>query len=126
MPSPPPSPDFRREVALARVGGDAGLLRELTADYLREAPAWLDALRRAVARGDAAEVRIVAHTIKGAVGYFGADEAGALADRLQELGRSGDVAGATAVFPQLEQALDRLGRRRALAPGQPPSLENLS
>ncbi len=80
---------------MARVGGDEDLLRELTGDYLRDAPVWRDDLRQAVARGDAAAVRRAAHTIKGAVGYFGADEAGALADRLQELGRAGDMAGAS-------------------------------
>jgi HPt (histidine-containing phosphotransfer) domain-containing protein len=106
------------------VGGDEELLRELTGVFLADCPKWLNELRQAAASGNAVDLRRAAHTIKGAVGYFGADEAGAAADRLQELGRAGDAAAAVAVVPDLEQALERLTAALRAA-GPSPSLENL-
>jgi PAS domain S-box-containing protein len=106
--SEPASSVFNRQVALTRVGGDDELLRELIEVFLGDCPKWLSDLRRAAAAGNAVDLRRAAHTIKGAVGYFGADEAAAAADRLQELGRAGDVVAAVAVVAELEQALDRL------------------
>jgi PAS domain S-box-containing protein len=120
----PPSSVFNRQVALTRVGGDEELLRELTEVFLADCPKWLNDLRKAAASGNAVDLRRAAHTIKGAVGYFGADEAGAAADRLQELGRAGDVAAAVAVVPELEHALERLTAALRAA-GPSPSLENL-
>ena len=46
--------------------------------------------------GNTVDLRRAAHTIKGAVGYFGADEAGRRRRRLQELGRAGDAVAAVA------------------------------
>jgi protein-histidine pros-kinase len=74
----------------------------------------------AAAASNAVDLRRAAHTIKGAVGYFGADEAAAAADRLQELGRAGDVAAAVAGVPELEQALERLSAALRAA-GRSPS-----
>jgi PAS domain S-box-containing protein len=104
----PPSSVYDPQVALTRVGGDEELLRELIEVFLSDSPKWLSDLRKAAADGNAVDLRRAAHTIKGAVGYFGADEAGAAADHLQELGRAGDAAAAVAVVPELEQALERL------------------
>jgi len=120
----PPSSVFNPQVALARVGGDEELLRELTEVFLADSPQWLNDLRKAAAASNAVDLRRAAHTIKGAVGYFGADEAGAAADRLQELGRAGDVAAAVAGVPELEQALERLSAALRAA-GRSPSQENL-
>ena len=103
-----PSSVYNPQAALTRVGGDEELLRELIEVFLGDSPKWLSDLRKAAAEGNAIDLRRAAHTIKGAVGYFGADEAGAAADRLQELGRAGDVAAAVAVVPALEHALERL------------------
>ncbi len=120
-----PSPDFDRNAALARVGGDEDLLRELIGDYLQESPTWRDDLRRAAARGDAAGLHRAAHSIKGALGYFGADAAAAAADRIQLLGRAGDAAAVD--LPELEHLLDRLAAAlRAYVSDRPSSSENLS
>ena len=122
-----PSPDFDRTVALGRVGGDEDLLRELIGDYLRESPGWRDDLRRAAAAGDAGGLHRAAHTIKGALGYFGADAAAAAADRIQTRGRAGDAAAAAADLPELEHHLDRLAAAlRAFVSDRPSSSENLS
>ena len=109
MPEPalPPSV-FDRQIALARVGDDEDLLRELTEVFLDGVSGWLNDLHQAAARGDAIALRRAGHTIKGAVGYFGADAAVAAAVRVEGLAHAGDLAGATAAVPELEHTLDRL------------------
>ncbi len=74
---------FDRKAALTRVGGDEELLRELTAVFLADAAGWRNEAHAAAARGDAEALRRAAHTIKGAVSYFGADEAFAAAARVE-------------------------------------------
>jgi PAS domain S-box-containing protein len=102
--------DFDREAALNRVGGDVHLLRELGEVFLAELPAWLETLKQALAAGDRDRVQRVAHTVKGAVGTFGATRAATSAQRLEHLGRDGTLAQAPAAFAELRQALLKLER----------------
>jgi CheY-like chemotaxis protein len=99
--------------ALNRVGRDVDLLRELVGVFLDSYPAQLAELREALARQDSPGVRRMAHTIRGAAGNFGAGEACAAAERLEAMGRAGELADAPAACAALEEALDRL--RPALA-----------
>ena len=62
---------FDPDDALARVGGDQGLLRELVGLFLAEAPTWLEELDVATAAGDGVGLHRVAHTIKGAADTCG-------------------------------------------------------
>src|SRR5262249_1113785 len=73
-------------VALARVGDDRALLKELIGLFLAECPRWLAAIREAIRQGDAAELRRAAHSIKGTVGTFGAPAAFEAAQRLETMG----------------------------------------
>jgi PAS domain S-box-containing protein len=97
-----------RSVGLARVGGDERLLAEVVQIFLNDAPGWIVEMHTALARADAAALRRLAHMLKGAVGYFGAAEVTAAAQRLEELGRTGDLVAAPAALDTLEQALSRL------------------
>jgi signal transduction histidine kinase/CheY-like chemotaxis protein/HPt (histidine-containing phosphotransfer) domain-containing protein len=80
--------------ALARIGGDERLLRELVRLFLAEYTRWLAEIRAAVAGRNAARLRPAAHSLKGSLGTFGARAAFAAAQRLEELARAGDLAGA--------------------------------
>jgi PAS domain S-box-containing protein len=95
-------------VALARVGGDQKLLGDLVRLFNRECPAWLADLRAAVAAGDADTVLRTAHSVKGSVGTFGARPAFDAAQRLEKMGREGDLSGAAAACDELEALLRRL------------------
>src|SRR5262249_51179652 len=53
-------------MALKAVGGDREILRELVSVFLEVCPEWLERLREAVGRPDAAEIRRLAHSVKGA------------------------------------------------------------
>jgi PAS domain S-box-containing protein len=99
--------------ALNRVGGDRGLLNELAAMFLNDCPAQQAELRAAVERGDGPVVQRLAHTIKGAVGTFGAQGASEAARALETMARQGDMSQATAATAALDRELARL--RTALA-----------
>jgi HPt (histidine-containing phosphotransfer) domain-containing protein len=86
--------DFDLAAALARCGDDVSLLRELIDMNLSEFPIWLRDLEAAVDVGDAAKVKKLAHTLKGAFCNYGTDKddpgpCWTAALRLELLGRDG-------------------------------------
>jgi CheY-like chemotaxis protein/HPt (histidine-containing phosphotransfer) domain-containing protein len=95
--------------ALKAVGGDEDILRELAVVFLEASPRWLEELRAAVARGDAAGVRRMAHTIKGSLGQFGAAAAHEMAQRLETMGQGEDLAGAAEACAALTEEVGRVG-----------------
>jgi PAS domain S-box-containing protein len=97
----------RREIQ-ERVGGDTTLLRELIEVFFEDSPKMWQNLSAALAVGDAAKLSRAAHTIKGAVGVFGAQTAYEAAERLERLARRGDLTQAADTAAQLEAALERL------------------
>jgi CheY-like chemotaxis protein/HPt (histidine-containing phosphotransfer) domain-containing protein len=106
-------PVWNRAKALAHVGGDGELLRELAGLFLVECPRRFAEVREAVAQADAAKLRLAAHTLKGTVGSFAATAAGEAAERLEAMGQRGDLTGAAEAVATLETELARL--RPALA-----------
>jgi PAS domain S-box-containing protein len=94
--------------AMNRVAGDQGLLRSMIAMFLEQCPKEMAVLRESVNHADAGALRRAAHTLKGTIGIFGRREAYAAADRLEALGKSGDLAAATPALTELEDALARL------------------
>ncbi|MEX2213305.1 MAG: response regulator [Phycisphaeraceae bacterium] len=99
---------FNRGEALEQMGNDAKIARELVSIFNAECPALLAAVREAIPRADAPALAKAAHTLKGSVGVFGASPTWNAALRLEEVGRSGDLAGATAALQSLEKEIDRL------------------
>jgi PAS domain S-box-containing protein len=111
---------FNLAVALDRVGGDRQLLRELGDLCLANFPGWLGDVRSALAARDAVRLRRAAHTIKGAVGSIGGDEAAAASARLEERGRASLFDGIGPDLVAVEQALARLESvLRQVEPGPP-------
>jgi CheY-like chemotaxis protein len=94
--------------ALARVGGDWGLLKSLTEVFFDSYPIQLTQMREAINAGDATGVYRLAHTLVGAVGIFGAPLALAAAGRLEAMGREGKLTGAAEAWKRLDSALSRL------------------
>jgi two-component system, sensor histidine kinase and response regulator len=103
-----PSAAFDLAGALERVGGDAALLAEVADIFVAECGRLLTSAREAVARGDAEAIVRAAHTLKGSVGTFCAQEASDAAKHLEMLARAGDLTGAPAAWAALEQAVERL------------------
>jgi HPt (histidine-containing phosphotransfer) domain-containing protein len=101
-------PTLDREVALARVGGDPELLKEIAVLFLNNYHAWMGELREAAGRGDAKGVENTAHGLKGSVANFGAQDAVDAALRLENLGRSRDLTEVSSSLAALELALTAL------------------
>lgn len=80
----------------------------MAALFLSECPRQLNAVRLAVAAGDAKALEQAAHLLKGSAGNFVATEATAAAARLEAVGRSGDLSQAASALRTLEAAIERL------------------
>jgi CheY-like chemotaxis protein/HPt (histidine-containing phosphotransfer) domain-containing protein len=103
-----PAEVWNRAKALAHVGGDAKLLRELAALFLTECPRQAADVRAAVEQADAPKLRFAAHTLKGAVANFAAAHAWDAADRLEKMGKHSNLSGAAEAMTALETELERL------------------
>ena len=102
---------------LARVGGDAKLLRSIVHTFVSDYPAKLRKIKQAIARKDAPALAAAAHAMKGAVAIFGAQDAVESAVDLQQMGRQGNLTNAPASFRRLDEALARLNAKlREYAP----------
>jgi HPt (histidine-containing phosphotransfer) domain-containing protein len=109
FPPPPDSPpDFNKAEAVEHAGGDEELLKELLSVFLSEYPPLLAQIRDAIAQRDFRRLERVAHALKGAAGTVAASAASDAAQRLEIMGRTGDLTGATLVCTELEDTLRRL------------------
>jgi CheY-like chemotaxis protein/HPt (histidine-containing phosphotransfer) domain-containing protein len=108
-------------LALARVNGDRRLLREVAGLFLSDYPRTLRALRRAVRANDAAGTHAAAHALKGAIAIFGGRTAVESALALQQMGKTGRLAGAQATLDLLESRLAALRLELAALTRRQPS-----
>jgi len=95
-------------VALSRVGGDFDLLREVVGLFLDDYPQAIEKMRAAVGAHDPSGVEHHAHSLKGSVSTFGAQQAFDAALTLERKGRSGDLTGAEESLRNLESVLEAL------------------
>jgi CheY-like chemotaxis protein len=90
---------------LRAVGGDRALLRELVTMFGDESPRLVKEIREAVARKDAVQLRRSAHSLKGAAATLGGLKCVTIAQRLENQGKSGELAQAGMAFEELEDSL---------------------
>ncbi len=96
------------EEALAQVDGCENLLRHLAELFLAESTGWMSQLSEGIACRDVAQVKRLAHTLKGSLGMFGAKAAFDVALELEAMGRTGDLTGCEATYAALETALQQV------------------
>src|SRR5579884_2010882 len=99
---------FDRAAALARLGDDEELLREVVELFLSEYPITLAQIRDAVQSRDASALESSAHSLKGSIATFGAEQARQAAFSLEQLGRESNLDPAPRKLSELEQALTGL------------------
>ena len=109
-------PVLDRPAALARVGGDLDLLKEIAALFLDEYPRVLDEIHQALSTGDAKALERSAHGLKGSVANFGARAAVGAAFQLEQLGREHKL-------DQVPQSLAALERTLACLHAELSSIE---
>ena len=95
-------------IARETVQGDEELLRELVSTFLDELPRLMQSMRAALEAHDAKSLQRHAHTLKGALGHFGAADSYETALRVEVCGRDGDMQNAADALPALEQAMAEL------------------
>jgi CheY-like chemotaxis protein len=96
------------DAAVNQMEGDVDLLKEIADMFLEESPGLLDRMRQAAAQGDCKTLERAAHTIKGSVSNFAAKSAVEAAQRLEQIGREGDLSQADEAYQALEQEIERL------------------
>jgi HPt (histidine-containing phosphotransfer) domain-containing protein len=99
---------FDRNALMEQLGGDQQLAREVIDLFLRDCPVQLSAIKAALDQGDAREVYVMAHTLKGAASTLAAGEVAEAAHALEQLGRDGEVHDSVKAWRTLETAADRL------------------
>ena len=83
-------------------------LLEISALFLEDCPSQLAQIREAIARNDSEALERVAHTLKGAVGNFGAGLVYAAAQKLEMMGQEDKMDGADEVCADLTREIERL------------------
>ena len=101
-------PVLDQAALLDYVDGNRELLHKIVTRFLEKCPEMLTGIRDAVARQDSKALEFTAHTLKGAVGNFFAQEAWNAAYRLETLGSEGNLAQASEAVATLEAELERL------------------
>ncbi len=96
--------------ALARMGSNVELAREMLALFREDAPLYLSRLSGALARGDSAGVRHASHSLRGMLCMFGAEAAMQVAQLLEQMGTDGDLTAARAQTEMLDSEISRFLR----------------
>ncbi len=94
--------------ALQSVGGDAELLREVMDALLTETEQLIEQLEELIEQQNAAEIRRLAHTMKGSLRMFGESEALVRAEHLEQLAKEENLDQAPAALETLKAEWDRL------------------
>ena len=103
-----PGGELDFDSAITRVGGDMDLFREIAEVFLGDCPNQLARIASAIENGDADALRSSAHSLKGAVGNFGADAAWETALQLEEIGKEGRLEEAALVHDDLKRTVEQL------------------
>jgi len=74
---------------------------------LAETPRRLAKMREALARGDAADLSFVAHSLKGISAQLGVVRVATVSSDLERLGREGELGGAAGLLNELEREIAR-------------------
>lgn len=98
---------FNKEIALARMGGDAESLKLVLQTFLNHSGDLTSELRAVIDKKDYEALCRCAHTIKGSLSTLAADTCVPLAKELQEIGRRQDINTAIAAYAKLEQEINR-------------------
>lgn len=103
-----PTTSFDRAALMERTDSDSGLIRTLVGIFETVRPRLLVEIQSAIERDDAEALHRAAHTLKGALGAFGARAAYSLAERLERLGRDGSPAHAKEDYLELSTLVSDL------------------
>jgi signal transduction histidine kinase/DNA-binding response OmpR family regulator/HPt (histidine-containing phosphotransfer) domain-containing protein len=112
QPQPLDSQDLLDPAALENLremaGGDPGFVNELIETFLEDAPKLLEDMAQALAKQDAAGLRLAAHSLKSNGAEFGATAFAEFCKQLEAQGKSADLFGAEALVAQTKAEFGRV------------------
>ena len=94
--------------AMETVLGNKDLFREIAGMFIETCPDYIARINKGIAGNDGGVLEREAHSLKGAIGNFGAREAYEVAHRLEKLGEEGEMATAAVELSNLESAIKEL------------------
>jgi len=96
------------DAALEATDGDWEILREGVGLFMEhDYPRHMEALSQGLAQRDAQGVKVAAHGLKGALASFGSRPARDVAQRIETMGREGDLDGAQSALAELKAEVER-------------------
>ena len=108
---------FDESVLLALLDGDQVAASEIANGYLADVPRQVSSLQAALKKGDTAEVRVRAHTLKGASASVGAGCMRKLSAAIDETAAAGDLNGVDTLVERIERQVFLLQERARLDGG---------
>jgi len=99
---------FDLSSAMETVLGNKDLFQEIAGMFIESCSDYVVKIKEGIAGNDAAILEREAHSLKGAVGNFGAKEAYEVADHLEKLGKEGEIAMAAEELSNFEIAFKEL------------------
>jgi CheY-like chemotaxis protein/HPt (histidine-containing phosphotransfer) domain-containing protein len=96
---------INRDTALARMGGDAELLKDVAKLFAEHAPQWLSAAAAALSAQDAKTLKRMGHTLKNGADNLGATSIVELARQVEESAAQNELAAAETILEQLHAAI---------------------
>jgi PAS domain S-box-containing protein len=110
------APVFDHAGMMARLMNDENLAKQIVAEFLKDIPQQITALRGCLEAGNATGVARQAHTIKGAAATVGGERLRAVAFEIEKSGKAGDLSAAAGQLAGLDAQFDRL--KQALTGGR--------
>ena len=101
---------FDEQAALAYTGQDRRLLKQVVSMFRSDYPTSLRRIEQAMRRKDGEGLRAAAHALKGAIATVGSPAGREAAATLEQVGRSGNLAGADAAYLDLRRNVELLER----------------
>jgi two-component system sensor histidine kinase/response regulator len=98
----------RRESIVDVVGGNTALLARVRDAFARQTPELMASMREALSRNDGSALARHAHKLKGSLSYFPGERGSAIARQIEVAAKTGDLAKAASLMPDLEQAITEL------------------
>ena len=107
-------PVFNRSELLERLGGREEMLGRFIGMFSKNVSGYMELLHSAIELGDGEQIRIQAHTIKGAAANIAAHRVRESAFVLEKCGREGKLDGAAALFEQLTKEIEEFQQMTSL------------
>lgn len=85
------------------VGSDRDFMDEIIEAFFQDTPQQLAVIQESLVTGDSERLRRAAHSVKSNSASFGADQLHTLCQKLEEMGRTGELDGAAALASEIEQ-----------------------